>query len=141
MPMTHHAARVHRHRPDNACFFAESMAPYKKDLTSIFFYKKAISLSKAPLCNQSLPVRFCLLFTLRQPVLQSPNLPCGRAFRIGGYAWWRRANRLYLLLRKFNCFIPVIPSKDGIHNEFDWMPDRARHDFLIFTCRSHDAGS
>jgi len=29
-----------------------------------------------------------------------------------------------LLLRPFNCFIPVIPSKEGIHNEFDWIPDR-----------------
>jgi len=36
-------------------------------------------------------------------------------------------NRI-LLLRQFNCFVPVIPSKDGIHNEFGWMPDRVRHD-------------
>jgi len=38
-----------------------------------------------------------------------------------------------LLLRQFNCFIPDIPSKDGIHNEFDWMPDRVRQD-VFDTC-------
>jgi len=29
-----------------------------------------------------------------------------------------------LLLRQLNNSITVIPSKDGIQNEFDWTPDR-----------------
>jgi len=33
-----------------------------------------------------------------------------------------------LLLRQLNNSISVIPSKDGIHNEFDWMPDQVRHE-------------
>jgi len=47
-----------------------------------------------------------------------------------GYPTKLSAILISLLLRKFNCIMLVIPSEEGIHYEFDWMPDHLRHDFF-----------